>query len=69
MHRSESQRQAIMLEPGVSEMSCISQPDLTVSGLVIGPRRIVGEKHSRIVEISFSDFCHEYQRHASPALQ
>jgi hypothetical protein len=55
-----------MLEPDVSEMSCISHPDLTVSGLEMGPRRMEGEKHSRIVETSLSDFCHEYQRHASP---
>jgi hypothetical protein len=31
--------------------------------------RMEGEKHSRIVEISLSDFCHEYHRQASPALQ
>ena len=59
----------MMLDPGVSEMSCIRHSDFTVNGFVIGPRRMDGEKHSRIVEISLSDFCHEYHKQASPGLQ
>jgi len=55
-----------MLEPEVSEMSCISQSVFTVSGFEMGPRRIDGEKHSLIVEISLSDFCQEYHKQASP---
>jgi hypothetical protein len=42
---------------------------LTVNGSLIGPRRINGEKHSRIVENSLADFCHEYHRQTSPGLQ
>ena len=58
-----------MLDPGVSDMSLGTQFSDNVSGLLIGPRRMVGEKHSLITDVSVSDFCHEYHRQASPFLQ
>jgi hypothetical protein len=55
--------------PGVSEMSCGTQTSFLRSGLLIGPRRMAGEKHSRMMDVSWSDFSHAYHRHASPGLQ
>ena len=69
LHKGVLQRHAIMLAPGVSEISFGLQVSDNVSGSLIGPRRMEGEKHSRITDVSVSDFCHEYQRQASPCLQ
>lgn len=38
-------------------------------GSLTGPKRIVGEKHSLIVETSVADFSQEYHRQASPGSQ
>ena len=69
LHKGELQRHAMMLEPGVSEISFGLQVGESVIGSLIGPRRMEGEKHSLITEVSVSDFCHEYHKHASPFLQ
>lgn len=58
-----------MLDPAVSEMSLGSQVSDKVRGLLMGPRRMEGEKHSLISEVSVGDFCQEYHKQASPALQ
>ena len=45
-------RQAMMLDPGVSEMSCGSHRFLGRSGLLIGPSKMDSEKHSRMMLVS-----------------
>ena len=42
----------MMLEPGVSEMSCGSQRLLGSSGRLMGPSRMDSEKHSRMMLVS-----------------
>ena len=53
----------MMEEPGVSEISLGLHVSESVSGSVMGPSRIEGEKHSRITDVSVGDFCHEYLKH------
>ena len=52
LQSSDVQRHAMMLDPGVSEMSCGSHRLLGSSGRLIGPRRIDSEKHSRMMLVS-----------------
>ena len=60
LQRGVLHRHAMMEDPGVSEMSLGLQLSERVSGSVMGPRRIEGEKHSRITDVSVGDFCQEY---------
>ena len=48
LHRGVLQRQAMILEPGVSEISFGEQVSANVNGSLIGPKRMEGEKHSLI---------------------
>ena len=59
LHKSLSHKQAMILAPGVSEISRGEQVDCTRKGLSTDPNKILGEKHSRIVATSFEDFCQE----------
>ena len=52
LQSSDVQRHAMMLDPGVSEMSCGSHRLLGSSGRLIGPSRIDSEKHSRMMLVS-----------------
>ena len=69
LHKSSLHRQAIILAPGVSEMSLGLQVLFTVRGSSTDPNKIVGLKHSLMVAISVADFCQEYHRQASPGSQ
>ena len=52
LQSSDVQRHAMMLDPGVSEMSCGSHRLLGSSGRLIGPSRMDSEKHSRMMLVS-----------------
>ena len=52
LQSSDVQRHAMMLDPGVSEMSCGSQRLLGSSGALMGPSRMDSEKHSRMMLVS-----------------
>ena len=69
LQRSFSQRQAMILDPGVSAMSWGTQLTLAMSGFWMGPMRMFLSKHSRIVEVSVSDFSQVYHKQASEGLQ
>ena len=69
LQRSDSQRQAWILESVSSEISLGSQKDFTSTGLSIDPRSTDLEKHSLIIDVDVSDPCQEYQRQTSPSLQ
>ena len=52
LQSSDVQRHAMMLDPGVSEMSCGSQRLLGSSGALMGPSRMDSEKYSRMMLVS-----------------
>ena len=57
------------MDKELSEISCGSQKGLVASGSSMDPNRIDLEKHSLMNDVELLDFCHEYQRHASPGWQ
>ena len=69
LHKSLSHKHAIILAPGVSEISFGLHELFTVKGSSTDPNKIVGLKHSLMVAISLADFCQEYHRQASPGSQ
>ena len=69
LQRSDSHKQAKIVDSESSEMSFGSQEDFTFKGSSIGPRRIDLDKHSLMMDEDDSDCCQEYQRQASPGWQ
>jgi hypothetical protein len=57
------------VERELSEISLGAQVWVGRRGSSIDPSRMEVEKHSLMYATSFSDFCHEYQRQASPGSQ
>jgi len=66
LHRSESHKQADILDTELSEISCGSQKGFVSRGSSIDPSNIADEKHSRIKEVVLLDLCQEYHKQASP---